>query len=87
MFFSEGTIYIYKTLSDISMKGLDNVPTISSNQGNIKDTRLIPSDSALNVNLVQSLILGSTLFILLTFLLFPNPLLNFIFESLTLSLF
>lgn len=78
MFFKDSPDFLYKTLSDISMHGIDSAPSTTS---------IIPSDSSLNINLILSLILGSTLFILLTFLLFPNPLLNFVFESLTISLF
>jgi hypothetical protein len=40
-----------------------------------------------NINLINSLILGFSFYILLTFLFFPNPLLNIVFESLAISLF
>jgi NADH-quinone oxidoreductase subunit N len=79
MFFKDSLDYLYKNLSDISMKGLDSSPSLSQS--------FIPSDSSLNINLIHSLILGSTLFIILTFLLYPNPLFNFLFDSLALSLF
>lgn len=81
MFFKDSTDYTYKTLSDISMKGCDVSPLAINNQ------TILPSDSSLNINLVNSLILGSTLFIIMTFLFFPNPLLNLVFESLTVTLF
>lgn len=79
LFFKDSSDYLYKSLSDIAMKGIDfakNEPRLT-----------ISSESSLNISLIHSLILGSTLFIILTFLLFPNTLLNFIFESLTISLF
>jgi|TARA_B110000967_G_scaffold196725_1_gene227659 hypothetical protein len=47
---------------------------------------LYPSNTNVSVTLVQSLILGSTLFIILTFLMYPTPFLTFsqtiIFSSL-----
>jgi hypothetical protein len=61
------------------MKGLDG---LYPNQ----PSSFIQADSSLNISLINSLILGSTLFVLLTFLLFPNPLFNFVFESLATSL-
>ncbi len=79
MFFRDSSDYLYKALSDISMRGIDSHPTVISSH--------VSSDSSLNINLIHSLILGSTFFIILTFLLFPNPLLNFVFDSLTYSLF
>lgn len=81
LFFKDSSDYLYKSLSDISMRGLD------SSLGHSIDYNFIPSDSSLNISLIHSLILGGSLFILLTFLLFPNPLLNFVFDSLTISLF
>ena len=77
MYFRNSSDYLYKTLCDISMKGLDTPNQPSS---------FISADSSLNISLINSLILGSTLFVLLTFLLFPNPLFNIVFESLATSL-
>lgn len=77
MYFRNSSDYLYKTLCDISMKGLDSPNQPSS---------FISADSSLNISLINSLILGSTLFVLLTFLLFPNPLFNIVFESLATSL-
>lgn len=79
MYFRNSSDYLYKTLCDISMKGLDG---LYPNQ----PSSFIQADSSLNISLINSLILGSTLFVLLTFLLFPNPLFNFVFESLATSL-
>ena len=75
MFFRDSSDYLYKTLSDISMRGLDY------------PEKTILTNTTSNINLVNSLILGFSLFILLTFLFFPNPLLNIVFESLAISLF
>jgi hypothetical protein len=65
MFFRDNSDFLYKTLSDISMK------EIKTN----------------NINLINSLILGFSFYIILTFLFFPNPLLNIVFESLAISLY
>ena len=70
MFFTDSSDHLYKTLSDISMKGCEN-----------------NTNNFININFINSMILGFSLFILLTFLFFPNILLNIVFESLTVSLF
>jgi hypothetical protein len=73
MFFTDNSDHLYKTLSDISMSGL------ATSKGGEYSNKT-------NISFIYSLILGLSLFILSTFLFFPNILINFIFESLTLSL-
>lgn len=73
MFFRDTTDYLYKTLSDISMGG--------------KSEAINSEKTINNINLINSLILGFSFYILITFLFFPNPLLNIVFESLAISLF
>lgn len=85
LFFKDSSDYLYKSLNDLSMKGIDTA-TPESRQSRPSGNWL-SSESSLNISLIHSLILGSTLFIILTFLLYPNTLLNFVFESLTISLF
>jgi len=79
MFFKDSSDFVYKTLSDITLKG--------GPIGSSLPSGVMASTQAVNVNFINSLILGISLFILLTFLLFPNPLLNIIFETLASSLF
>jgi hypothetical protein len=79
MFFTDNSDHLYKTLSDISMSGL---ATPSGKGGEYSNAPI----GGTNISFIYSLILGLSLFILSTFLFFPNILINFIFESLTLSL-
>jgi NADH-quinone oxidoreductase subunit N len=73
MFFRDSSDYLYKTLSDISLGGISTTNT--------------DSVSSYSLNTINSLILGSSFYILLTFLFFPNILLNIVFESFATSLF
>jgi hypothetical protein len=73
MFFKDSSDYLYKTLSDISLGGISTTNT--------------DSVSSYSLNTINSLILGSSFYILLTFLFFPNILLNIVFESFATSLF
>jgi hypothetical protein len=92
MFFTDNKDHIYKTLSDIALLSCGS---ISSSKISLPDAQQQPISytsnkvnlASLKINLINSIILGISLFILLTFLLFPNLLLNIVFESLTISLF
>jgi NADH:ubiquinone oxidoreductase subunit 2 (subunit N) len=75
MFFKDSTDFVYKTLNDITLMGSARFAPLGS------------YGAPMSVSFVNSLILGFSLFVLLTFLLYPNPLLNIIFESLANSLF
>jgi NADH:ubiquinone oxidoreductase subunit 2 (subunit N) len=47
---------------------------------------IYPTQSTFSLSLLSSLVLGSTLFVILTFLLFPSPLLDFSLTAISSSL-
>jgi hypothetical protein len=89
MFFTDNKDHIYKTLSDIALLSCGSITSskITPAAQPISSTSHKVNLASLKINLINSIILGISLFILLTFLLFPNLLLNIVFESLTISLF
>jgi NADH:ubiquinone oxidoreductase subunit 2 (subunit N) len=74
IFFKDSNDFQYKLLSDIA-------------QGFTTDKNVSNVSTNFPISLINSLILGSTLFILLTFILFPNILINVVFTSFTTTLF
>lgn len=88
MYFRNSSDYTFKILANISMQGLDHGLSLKSGQSSLSSQNIAPfysANSPLNITLINSLILGSTLWVLVTFILYPNPLFNFIFGSLVTS--
>ena len=75
-YFKDSTDFHFKNLSDVFRS------SVSTNQ-NEAYIALGPN----NISFISSIILGSTLFFILTFMFFPNPLISFTFDALTNSLF
>ena len=75
-YFKDSTDFHFKNLSDVFRS------SVSTNQ-NEAYIALGPN----NISFISSIILGSTLFFILTFMFFPNPLITFTFDALTNSLF
>ena len=75
-YFKDSSDFHYKNLSDVFCS------SVSNNQ-NEAYLALGPN----RISFISSIILGSTLFFILTFMFFPNPLISFTFDALTSSLF
>jgi NADH-quinone oxidoreductase subunit N len=79
-------IAYFKDSSDFHLKNLSGVFKSSvSSDPNIAYIALSPNSNG--VSFISSIILGATLFFILTFMFFPNPLISFTFDALTNSLF
>ena len=75
-YFKDSSDFHYKNLSDVFCS------SVSNNQ-NEAYLALGPN----RISFISSIILGSTLFFILTFMFYPNPLISFTFDALTSSLF
>jgi len=71
-------IVYFKDSLDFHFKNLSYVFKSSTEES--------PSFQPQGISLIRSLILGSTLFFILTFMFFPNPLISFTFDALSCSL-
>ena len=79
-------IAYFKDTSDFHFKNLSGVFRSSvSSDSNVAYNALSPNSNG--VSFISSIILGVTLFFILTFMFFPNPLISFTFDALTNSLF
>jgi len=78
-------IAYFKDSSDFHYFNISNV--FKSSEAPTGAPLLAYKSLSSNISFISSLILGSTLFFILTFMFFPNPLISFTFDALTSSLF